>query len=123
MGEIELVWNVYRCSTSDNRIVVWNIFDSHRFHERIGKIIKKNYEKDVFAKEVKSALIYCFMGKIEHEITVCHYPKTDNLNEGIRVDVCDEIMLNFDAFIDYLYAKIYGEKCERKVSSNPQVSG
>lgn len=123
MTQDDLVWNVYRYSLDEKKIVVWNIFDSYSFYEKFGKIIKKKYEKDVFAKEVKSALFNCFNGRYEHEITICNYPKSDNDKEDLQVDVYEQVMLNFDAFIDYLYSKMYGENVGRKVSRNPQISG
>lgn len=104
----KLVWNVYHYSHSQNKIVVWNIFDSIGFGEAVGKIIKKKYEKDVFAEKIKSELMYYFWTKYQHEITLCRYPRPETDAEDVRVDVFDQVMLNFDAFIDYTYANIYG---------------
>ena len=104
----ELVWNVYHYSHTTKQIEVWNIF-----------------HKETFAEKVKGELMYCFLTKYEYEITVCKYPRSETAAEDLRVDVYDQVMLNFDAFIDYLYAKVYGAKNGRykEMSSDHQTGG
>ena len=104
----ELVWNVYHYSHSRNKIEVWNIFHSIGFSEGIEKIIKKKYKKEIFADKVKSELIHYFLTNYMYEVTVCKYPRPDMSDGYVRIDVFDQVMLNFDAFIDYLYANVYG---------------
>ena len=121
----ELVWNVYHYSQTTRKIEVWNIFYSLRFGERIERLIKKKLEKEAFAEKVKGELMYCFLTKYEDEITVCKYPRPETDADDLRVDVFDQVMLNFDAFIDYLYANVYGTKngkC-KEISSDSQISG
>ncbi len=108
-----LVWNVYHYSHITKQIESWNIFHNIKFCEGIERIIKKKYEKKVFAEEVRGELTYCFWTKYEYEITVCKYPRPETNKDDLRVDVFDQVMLNFDAFIDYLYANIYRTKHER----------
>ena len=121
----ELVWNVYHYSHTTRQIEVWNIFHSIKFCERIERLIKKKFEKETFAEKVKGELMYCFLTKYEYEITVCKYPRSETAAEDLRVDVYDQVMLNFDAFIDYLYAKVYGAKNGRykEMSSDHQTGG
>ena len=121
----ELVWNVYHYSQTTRKIEVWNIFHSLKFGERIERLIKKKHEKEAFAEKVKGELMYCFLTKYEYEITVCKYPRPETDAEDLRVDVFDQVMLNFDAFIDYLYASVYGTKNgkHKEISSDPQIGG
>ena len=121
----ELVWNVYHYSHATKQIEVWNIFHSLKFGERIERLIKKKHEKEAFAEKVKGELMYCFLTKYEYEITVCKYPRLETDAEDLRVDVFDQVMLNFDAFIDYLYANVYGTKNgkHKEISSDPQIGG
>lgn len=121
----ELVWYVYHYSHTTKQIEMWNIFHSIKFGERIERLIKKKLEKETFAEKVKCELMYCFLTKYEYEITVCKYPRPETAAEDLRVDVYDQVMLNFDAFIDYLYAKVYGAKNGRykEMSSDHQTGG
>jgi len=121
----ELVWNVYHYSHSRNKIEVWNIFHSIGFSEGIEKIIKKKYKKEIFADKVKSELIHYFLTNYMYEVTVCKYPRPDMSDGDVRIDVFDQVMLNFDAFIDYLYANVYGTQNGRykEISSASQISG
>ncbi len=105
-----LVWNVYHYSHISKQIEMWNIFHSIKFCEGIDRIIKKKYEKEAFAEEVRGELMCCFWTKYEYEITVCKYPRPETDTDDLRVDVFDQVMLNFDVFIDYLYASVYGTK-------------
>lgn len=120
-----LVWNVYHYSHSSNKIEVWNIFHSTGFSEGIEKIIKKKYKKEIFAEKIKSELMYHFWTNYMYEVTVCKYPRPETSEGDVRIDVFDQVMLNFDAFIDYLYANSYGTQNGRykEISSTPQVSG
>lgn len=125
MKKKSLVWNVYRFSLAGDKVVVYNIFNHLGFADGMQKIIKKKYDRSAFANEVKSELIYHFCGKYQHEITisktandepndeneilVSHYPRYSDSKYDMRIDVYEQVMLNFDAFIDYIYKAIYRE--------------
>ena len=116
----KLEWNVYKKDFNKSEIEVFNIFNHSRFYEDLCKCNKENYEE--FKKEVKSNLMYYFWSKSEYEIVITSFlpyidkkeieklTKTNNkireavnLDTGKKIDIFDQIMINQDKFIDYLW--------------------
>lgn len=116
----KLEWNVYKKDFNKSEIEIFNIFNHSRFYEDLCKCNKENYEE--FKKEVKSNLMYYFWSKSEYEIIITSFPpyidkkeiekltKTNNkireavnLDTGKKIDIFDQIMINQDKFIDYLW--------------------
>ena len=117
----ELTWNAYIEDRNANTIKVFNIFNSFRF---ISDIIKANnkYKNDFeFLQEVRSSLMYAFWSKAEYEVIITSWPphiekeeferltKEDirfrtwvNLSMGEKIDVYNQVMINWEAFKLYL---------------------
>ena len=117
----ELTWNAYIEDQNANTIKVFNIFNSFRF---ISGVIKANnkYKNDFeFLKEVRSFLMYAFGSKSEYEVIITSWPpyiekeeferltKEDikyrtwvNLSIGEKIDVYNQVMINWEAFKLYL---------------------
>lgn len=127
----KLVYNVYFEEFNDKKIVLYNIFDHGRFYDSLIKT-KRKYKEDFdsFANEVKSNLMYCFWSKSEYEIILTSWPpyveseeidrlynsKKEhidkygyfyrnyvNLMVAEKVDIYDQIIMNWDIFIKYLW--------------------
>jgi hypothetical protein len=118
---IELTWNAYIEDRNSNTIKVFNIFNSFRF---ISDIIKANnkYKNDFeFLQEVRSSLMYAFWSKSEYEVIITSWPpyiekeeferltKEDikyrtwlNLSMGEKIDIYNQVMINWEAFKLYL---------------------
>ena len=124
-------WNVYRHNFNKNEIEVYNIFDHYRFCEEVKKHLKECTDKEKFAKKLKSSLNYYFWSKAEHEIVLTSWTphiKMEELKrlnaereEHIRewgkepyslyvqpdvwkkIDVCQQVMNNFDIFLGYVW--------------------
>ena len=117
----ELTWNAYIEDRNSNTIKVFNIFNSFRF---ISDIIKANnrYKNDFeFLQEVRSSLMYAFWSKSEYEVIITSWPpyiekeeferltKEDikyrtwlNLSMGEKIDIYNQVMINWEAFKLYL---------------------
>ena len=130
--KVKLEWNVYTEDFNSREIKIFNIFNHARVCENVKKALKKFDNKAEFAEEVRKTLIWCYWSKCEWEIIITSFParitkeELDRLNKeskddaekygceprsmwispsvGKKVDVYEQIMLNWNAFIDYLWA-------------------
>ena len=88
----------------------------------------ENYKKTTFTKELTSALRYYFWARAEYEIVLTdwptmitkeeaerivdefkkrdHYREAVNLPVEVKVDVYDQVTLNFDLFVDYVWENL-----------------
>lgn len=97
-----LHWNVYIYSINSNVIKSYNVFDHAGFYEDLKKAARKfKDDKEAFIAEVKSNLMYYFWSKSEWEILL--YPWLGKSDCCEKVDVYDQVMMNFDHFSEYLW--------------------
>lgn len=101
-------WNVYITDGKSKRTVVYNIFNYTPFNEDCHKLLKtaknKGKNKIMFAMTLEDILRHHFWEKVDWEIEI-----VDALgfrHNGLKVDVFDQVMLNFDRFADYLWLYI-----------------
>lgn len=126
----KLVWNVFTLDFNNNQIIVENIFDHPRFFQDLIKCKQKYPEYPLFAQHVQSSLLYYFWAKCEWEVILTSWPpymtpeEIDKLHREMeerkanghpfyryspklevaeKVDVYDQVMMNFDAFMHYLW--------------------
>lgn len=99
-----LQWIVYVDNINKGEIESFNIFWHRRFMYDIRDFMKKNpdVDKETFAQELRSSLTYCFWSKTEWEIQLCPLFGTHRYKEK-KIDVYDQIALNFDVFVDYCW--------------------
>lgn len=131
--EEKLVWNVFVEDINARKIEIHNIFEHYRFMEDLVNI-KKKYGEDFtkFSEEVRKSLMYFYWSKCEWEVVVTSWPPYINEKEFIRlnlerneriskygrfirtdanietskkIDVYDQVMINWDVFIRYLWIK------------------
>ena len=95
-------WFVYYHSWNSNKITTFNIFDHYRFTADVEKALSRCRTKDEFAKQLKRDLFYYFGSKCEWEVVIKPWVGDKN-NEGIKVDVYEQVMLNWDVFLDYVW--------------------
>ena len=89
---------------------------------------KEDYKKNIFTKDLKEILRYYFWARAEYEIILTdwptgitqeeakrvlaefakrdHYRECVNLPVAVKVDVYDQITLNFDLFVDYVWENL-----------------
>ena len=96
-------WNVYIEDFNNKRIKIHNILNHGGFLKDIQNAIKKfKNDKEAFEKEVKSSLMYYYWSKCEWEIILSSWPERKDFKEE-KIDVYDQVMLNGDIFINYLW--------------------
>ena len=117
----KLVWNVFIEDFNHHKIVVKNVFDHYRFMCDLYKL-KKEKDFDTFATEVKKSLMYSYWSKCEWEVVVTSWPtyitkeELDKVSKDLhpygncvdlliesKIDVYDQVMLNWEHFITYLW--------------------
>lgn len=130
-----MIWNVYAKRSSSPKVEVYDIFQHHDFREDVDKLIKQKLSRAEFEEMLKRKLSYYFWGKVEWEITAAPYPtyvtykEFDRVNDevkafilqndrfpprrqldvegAIRLDVYEQVTLNWDSFVDYIWNRAY----------------
>lgn len=104
-------WNVYVGNFNSRKIEVHNVFNHLRFVRDLTKELKKieksdaseEKKKDDFAEAMRKELMYYYWSKCEWEVIVSHWPQgKDDRDE--KIDVYDQVRLNWDKFVDYVWA-------------------
>ena len=132
-----LAYYVYIENFNLRKIEKYNVLSEHII-ECIKKETKDINEKSDFAERVKRILMYHFWSKSEWEVIITDWPahievvevtrlerERDeyfgrynklpyslgvNLKVAEKIDVYDQIMLNWEIFIDYLWNNLVGGK-------------
>lgn len=94
-------WYVYYENFNAKKIVKWNIFNHCKFKEDVEKLLHGNLSRDEFSGKLKDCLLYYFWAKSEYEILIL--PWIGDAKD-IKVDIFDQVMMNFDRFADYIWS-------------------
>lgn len=106
MTKQNLVWNVYHRDINRNKIDIYNVFNHYSFSEEAAKLLKKKLTREKFSEELKGWAMYYFWSKCEWEVIITSWPphiKENKLDIGEKIDVYDQLALNWDKFVDYVY--------------------
>lgn len=97
-------WNVFYYNANKQKIDMFNIFEHRSFLEYVEKA-KKEYsnDKEKFAKRLKSELLYYFWAKAEWEVIIAPWVGGDRENDAVKIDVYEQVMSNWDVFVDYVW--------------------
>lgn len=90
-----LHWFVYVYDGLKDEIDVYDIFKHNGFKSDILTLNKDSNDFDI---SVKHWLKYWFSSRSQWEITICDLFHTTFK----KINICDQVLLNFDRFIDYL---------------------
>ncbi len=98
-----LTWNVYAERRDTWKIEPFNVFDHWRFLDDCRKNARKNAkDRAAFEEQLRRDLMYYFWSKCEWEIVLDHWPHNDRYKEK-KVDVYDQVSLNWEKFLDYTW--------------------
>lgn len=107
-------WNVFIENINGKRIEIYNVFKHYSFMcccDEAWNKYKNDFSK--FEKSVQQDLTYYFWSKCEWEIVISDFPPSNQFKKR-KVDVHEQIMMNWDKFIDYLwryYKANYNDHC------------
>lgn len=118
---MKLKWNVYHIN-AQNEIIEINIFDHKRFYHGVEECLKTCRDRNEFATELRRELFYYFCSKYEYEIGLTeafpHIAREEvdkladsdfkihtfvNLKTHRKIDVYQQIMMNYSIFVDYIW--------------------
>lgn len=122
MNVKDLKWNVYYHSINSKEIKTFNIFNHDGFNQDVEKYLKKHKDKDEFADKLKSSLMYYFWSKAEWEIIISPWCGGGN-TEDIKVDVYEQVMNNWDIYVDYVWNSKIHRPRKKKSSKTDVVDG
>lgn len=129
---MKLEYYVYRHDFNGKSIERFNVFDHGRFFEDVKKNLKKYNVKEEFAEELRKDLAYYYWSKAEHEVVITSWvphitmSELDRINAereetlknynrepyrlyvnpdvGKKIDVYEQVRLNWDLFVDYVWS-------------------
>lgn len=98
-------WNVYYHNVNKDKIETYNILEHGSFIEDVLNDLNECRHKDDFAefkRRLQRELRYYFWSKAQWEILLKPWVGSRN-KEEVKIDVYDQVMLNFDIFADYVW--------------------
>ena len=130
--KIHLEWNVLRYNHNDREFEVFNVFNHWSFREYLEKLLTdKNITREYFEERLRREVMYCYWSKTEWECIVtdtkphikrkeldriideCYQRRTIeqglprceavNLSDSEKIDVYDQVNLNWEAFVEYVW--------------------
>ena len=102
----KLEWQVYYYNINQKRIETFNVFQDGGFKTDLDGILKRNKTRTKLAEEeIKRSVMYYFRSKSD----LC--PWIDKNNNEMKISVYDQLMLNWNQFLDYIFesSKIMNE--------------
>ena len=109
-----LEWNVYVGNFTEKKMETDNVFEHCGFVKDCQEAYKKHKDdKDAFLEEVRRSLMYYFWSKCEWEIILSLWPPREN-QQPLKIDVYDQVMLNWPIFSEYVWNNRDEFKVRRK---------
>lgn len=130
---MKLEYYVYYHNFNGRSIEKFNIFDHGRFLEDVKKDLKKYADKEGFSERLRGHLFYYYGSKCEWEVVITSWvphitiSELNRLNEerektlkkynrepyrlyvnpdvGEKQDVYEQVMLNWNLFVDYVWSQ------------------
>lgn len=97
-----LKWYVYLENFNGRSIVTYNVFEHFNFYQDVKKEIRQIEDKQNFSEKIKRIARYYFWAKCEYEILITSWIGNNNFKDK-KIDVYDQLELNWDRFIDYIW--------------------
>ena len=98
-------WYVYRHDSNKGKIIKYNVVNTgviNHLTEMLNQIKKEkgHWNYDDLKEAAKQVYMYYYWGRSEHEIIIKEWVGKEATE---KVDVFDQLMLNWDIFVDHLY--------------------
>lgn len=99
-------WFVWYYDNNEKKIDKFNVFRSVRFTDSLSKTLKRRLNIEEFREELRKDLMYAFWSKFEYETTISSFPQDKDVVR--KVDIYEQVMMNFDAFAYYVWCNKRG---------------
>ena len=74
----------------------WNVY----FHD----FNRNEIDKMEFKEKLRKELMYWFWSKCEYEIVISPWVGRNKEEAEVKIDIHDQVMLNFNRFVDYCWS-------------------
>lgn len=108
------MYNVFRYNMNSKEIEHFNVFDHSSFYEACKEAFdkyKKSYSE--FSEAVRKNAFYYFAFKAEYEVLIKAWCGGTG-EEEIKIDIYQQLQMNWKSFIAMLYGKIFAEIMEEE---------
>lgn len=95
-------WFVYRENINTREIGKYDVLSHGGFREAVAVLLVTTKTKEEFSKKLDQEARYYFWSRCEHEIILSSWPPSDRC-EDVKIDVYDQLSLNWDAFVNSLW--------------------
>lgn len=95
-----MTWNVFYYNFNEGKIESYNVLKGRESF--IKKLKSRSASKENFAKKLRSEMMYYYWSKAEWEVLISPWCAGGEAEE-IKIDVFDQINLNWDRFVDYCW--------------------
>lgn len=96
-------WYVYYYNINKSEMTTFNILAHYGFRRSIEQAVRKYKKRDEFVEQLRKELQHFFWSKSEYEIIISPWVGGDREKESKKIDVYQQVMLNFDKFADYVW--------------------
>lgn len=97
-------WYVYYDNINKKEITRFNIFDHGGFLQDFLKIVSSAHTKEYFSELLRKSLMYYFWSRAEYEVQIYPWPAKSLYDPHLKVDIFGQIIMNWQAFVDYTWA-------------------
>lgn len=97
-----LKWYVYLENVNGRSIVTYNVFKHFNFYKDVKEAINQIENKQDFSERIQRIARYYFWSKCEYEVLITSWIANNNFKDK-KIDVYDQLELNWDRFIDYIW--------------------
>lgn len=112
------MYNVFRYNMNSKEIEYFNVFDHFGFYEACKKAFNKYKENpSEFSEAVRKNAFYYFAFKAEYEVLIKAWCGGTG-EEEIKIDIYQQLQMNWKSFIAVVYGKIFAEIMEEKEENN-----
>ncbi len=94
-------WYVYYYDCNAKKICKYNVFDHGSFMKELKVLLRCDVTKQDFSDQLRHVLLRYFWSKCEWETVLKPWVGDDSVE--IKIDVYDQVMLNWDEFADYVW--------------------
>lgn len=110
MEKYNLSWKAFYHNFNARRIEEYNVLNDGFINGLMERLPKKKSDitYDIFKENLRSELMYRYWCKCEWEVVLSAFPPSKNGEEERKVDIYQQVMLNFEIFCKYAYVNLMG---------------